>query len=142
MSESNESTVLRLALPKGRILGEVLPLVRAAGIEPERAFDDPDAYWEWVARQQRCPWRLATRVVVETCTGLHFAHEFRSLDGEPQEIVHRDVSPANILCSFEGAVKIVDFGKTREDVLYMIMEHLHGEPLFVHLPEYLQQYPW
>jgi len=38
---SNEPLVL--ALPKGRILGEVMPLVRAAGIEPEAAFDDPGA---------------------------------------------------------------------------------------------------
>src|SRR5260221_12331326 len=39
--KSNESLVL--ALPKGRILGEVLPLVRRAGIEIEQAFDDPDS---------------------------------------------------------------------------------------------------
>jgi serine/threonine-protein kinase len=63
--------------------------------------------------ERRCPWRLATRIVNEVCTGLHFAHEFRSPDGQPQEIVHRDVSPRNVLISYNGEVKLTDFGVAR-----------------------------
>lgn len=62
---------------------------------------------------QRVPWPLALRVVDELCKGLHHAHEFRSLDGQPQAIVHRDVSPRNILLSFEGEIKLTDFGVAR-----------------------------
>jgi serine/threonine-protein kinase len=42
--------------------------------------------------------------------GLHHAHERKGMDGRPLGIVHRDVSPSNVMVSFEGNVKIVDFG--------------------------------
>jgi serine/threonine protein kinase len=42
--------------------------------------------------------------------GLHYAHEMRSENGDPLELVHRDVSPSNVLISFGGSVKITDFG--------------------------------
>jgi serine/threonine protein kinase len=62
---------------------------------------------------RKCPWRLATRIVGDVCTGLQFAHEFRSPDGQPQEIVHRDVSPRNILITYNGEIKLTDFGVAR-----------------------------
>ncbi len=62
---------------------------------------------------RKCPWRLATRIVQDVCTGLQFAHEFRSPDGQPQEIVHRDVSPRNIIITYDGQVKLTDFGVAR-----------------------------
>jgi serine/threonine protein kinase/tetratricopeptide (TPR) repeat protein len=55
------------------------------------------------------PW-TAAYIVSEAAKGLHYAHERRDEGGAPLAIVHRDVSPQNILLSAEGAVKIADFG--------------------------------
>ena len=54
------------------------------------------------------PW-VSAYIVAEAARGLHYAHE-RKEGGVPLEIVHRDVSPQNVLLSHEGAVKIADFG--------------------------------
>jgi serine/threonine-protein kinase len=61
-------------------------------------------------RSGRVPLRLTLRVVAEAAMGLDYAHRQAGLDGRPLNIVHRDVSPHNILCSREGAVKVTDFG--------------------------------
>ena len=55
------------------------------------------------------PW-VGAWIIAETAKGLHYAHEKRDEIGQPLEIVHRDVSPHNVLLSFDGAVKIADFG--------------------------------
>ena len=55
------------------------------------------------------PWASAF-IVAEAAKGLHYAHEKRDEGGAPLDIVHRDVSPQNVLLSFEGVVKIADFG--------------------------------
>jgi serine/threonine protein kinase/tetratricopeptide (TPR) repeat protein len=55
------------------------------------------------------PWTAAW-IVAEAAKGLHYAHERKDEGGVPLEIVHRDVSPQNVLLSFEGSVKIADFG--------------------------------
>jgi len=53
---------------------------------------------------------IAARIVAEGCAGLHAAHEAIGQDGEPLGVVHRDVSPPNILISTTGHVKVSDFG--------------------------------
>jgi len=64
------------------------------------------------ARQKgtRIPPFVAAYIICEAAKGLHYAHERRDEGGAPLAIVHRDVSPQNILLSVEGAVKIADFG--------------------------------
>jgi serine/threonine-protein kinase len=56
------------------------------------------------------PIEHALQIVLGVCAGLAHIHERRGTDGEPLEIVHRDVSPQNVLVTFAGEVKLVDFG--------------------------------
>src|SRR5262245_10819107 len=56
------------------------------------------------------PTSLAVLIAVEMLKGLHYAHTRLDEGGSPLELVHRDVSPQNVLLSYEGQVKLVDFG--------------------------------
>jgi serine/threonine protein kinase len=58
----------------------------------------------------KVPVGIALRILADACAGLHAAHELRDDSGQPLGIVHRDVSPHNILVSSGGAVKVIDFG--------------------------------
>jgi eukaryotic-like serine/threonine-protein kinase len=92
-------------------------------------------------RGERIPVDVAAAIVVGTLLGLHAAHEAKSDRGEALEIVHRDVSPHNILVGIDGVARVLDFGvakavgrlhTTREGQLkgkltYMAPEQLQGE---------------
>jgi eukaryotic-like serine/threonine-protein kinase len=52
----------------------------------------------------------AIEIVCQAAAGLHYAHERTDADGGPLGVVHRDVSPNNLLCTWDGHVKVVDFG--------------------------------
>jgi serine/threonine-protein kinase len=56
------------------------------------------------------PLPITVRIISQACAGLHSAHELRDEGGNLLGLVHRDVSPQNILLTFEGVVKVVDFG--------------------------------
>ena len=89
------------------------------------------------------PVPMAIRIMLEVCSALEYAHSKRDDAGRPLGIVHRDVSPQNVLISYEGAVKLIDFGiakalsrssKTSTGNLkgkygYMSPEQVEGEEL-------------
>jgi len=56
------------------------------------------------------PLQHALTVIAGVCAGLHYAHEKKDPSGAPLGIVHRDISPSNVLVTFDGGVKVVDFG--------------------------------
>ncbi len=87
-------------------------------------------------KKQLIPHRFVAFIAHEVAKGLHYAHTKTDLQGRPYGIVHRDVSPSNVLVSYEGEVKIVDFGiakaeinayETRDGVLKGKFEYMSPE---------------
>jgi serine/threonine-protein kinase len=86
---------------------------------------------------------LCAHVMAEVCAGLHAAHELTNVDGRTMNLVHRDVSPANIFVTYSGEVKILDFGiavaadrvsktevgQVKGKYAYMSPEQCHGKDL-------------
>jgi serine/threonine-protein kinase len=89
------------------------------------------------------PLSIHLRVLAEVLAGLHYVHELTDHGGKPLGIVHRDVTPSNVFITYDGRVKLVDFGiakattriaETRMGVLkgklaYMSPEAVRGEPV-------------
>ena len=94
-------------------------------------------------RGERLPIPEIVKIVSMAAAGLHYAHDLAGPDGKPLGLVHRDISPDNILVHRNGAAKVVDFGIAKAadsgaftrtgtlkgKVAYMPPEQLRGDPL-------------
>jgi serine/threonine protein kinase len=69
-------------------------------------------------QKRTIPLEHALKMVSQICEGLHYAHTKTDVRGKSLGIVHRDVSPQNILISYEGVVKLVDFGVAKAATRY------------------------
>jgi serine/threonine protein kinase len=93
---------------------------------------------------RKLPFGIGVKVMMDVCAGLHAAHELKDETGQPAGLVHRDVSPQNILITYDGVVKLVDFGVAKSlamsstqtaggqikgKVPYMAPEQVLGKPL-------------
>jgi serine/threonine protein kinase len=96
----------------GRDLGELLEVLRRSdggGGQAKRLDDAVSLY-----------------IMGELCEGVHFAHEARGPDGQPTGLVHRDISPDNVLLSFAGEVKLSDFGVAKRRTDNSLVSSLKG----------------
>jgi serine/threonine protein kinase len=64
-------------------------------------------------RGQRLPIGICLTIFLDVLAGLHAAHELRDADGQPLNIIHRDISPDNVLISQDGIARLTDFGLAR-----------------------------
>jgi serine/threonine-protein kinase len=90
---------------------------------------------------QRPPVRVVTAVLVGALRGLHAAHDARGEDGKPLELVHRDLSPHNVIVDVNGVSRVLDFGIARArgrlqstgdgqlkgKLAYLAPEQVHGD---------------
>ncbi len=96
-----------------------------------------------IASDVTVPRAITLRLLADTAWALHYAHEARDADGQPLNVIHRDISPHNVMVGFHGDVKLMDFGiaraenrlhrtdtgKVKGKISYMAPEQLRGQPL-------------
>lgn len=95
-------------------------------------------------RQERQPMDVgvACRIISDAAAALHFAHTASDMDGKPMSVVHRDVAPGNILVTYDGVTKLLDFGiaKATTRATYTVPGTMKGKFAYMS-PEHIQQMP-
>lgn len=77
--------------------------------------------------KQRMPLHLAVGIVMQVCAGLHFAHQLTDTSGRPLNLVHRDINPANLIITYGGEVKVIDFGVAKTNTTATVTGTIKGK---------------
>jgi eukaryotic-like serine/threonine-protein kinase len=125
ISEEGEHFIV-LEYVDGRDLGALLDALARAGAESGRPLRLSDA--------------VALHVIIELGEGIHFAHELRGAGGQPLGLVHRDISPSNVLISYSGEVKLSDFGLAKRSTDQSVVGSLKGKLAYMS-PEQARRAP-
>jgi serine/threonine protein kinase len=127
VSEENGRTAIVMEYLEGQPLSQVI--ARAKGAKGAHGAS-------------RLPLAMHVRAICDALAGLHYAHELADFDGTPLGLIHRDVTPHNVFITFDGQVKLLDFGIAKVQtnasaqtefgvlkgkVLYMAPEQLTGD---------------
>ena len=135
LSHANVVQTFEVARADGRL---VLAMEHVDGLDASRLIRTMER-----VLGQPVPYRHVLKICIDALEGLDYAHRSRGPDGRPLGVVHRDISPGNILMSCEGEVKLADFGVAVSNVrshrsmvgtlkgklVYMAPEQLRAESL-------------
>jgi len=153
---AKDTEIAAMFLDEARIAGRIRHPNVVVALDVMSAGDDAFLVMEYVhgeslaelcravrARGERVPAPIAVHILRDVLHGLHAAHETQDEIGQPLDLVHRDVSPQNILVGVDGVARVADFGiakaagrlqhthtgQVKGKISYMAPEQLLGHPI-------------